>query len=134
MKPRFANPESFFPSGRKERKEEIKRAEEVFKKLQQNEKNYRWNDSALDAGKTSFLNSFYMVLPGNEYKLGAYLEKVFAPRKGEILAIEFGGDGVELFRGFTKGFIKKSVSVKAPDNKDSQTNIVEGGGRKSLYC
>jgi hypothetical protein len=87
----------------------------------------------------SFASCFWNVLPNAEfifetyaydfeYNFKHYIEETLSKDKGEgkdLTAIEFGGPGSNLFRGFTQGFFSKTAGVCLRDMRESAEKEVD---------
>ncbi len=84
---------------------------EGLKKIQE-EEHYIWLDSPID-GPNSLHSTFSKLT--NTRSLRKFIEKKMYPNRG-IVAIEFGGVGRSLFKGFSQGFIEKSAAITLFDH------------------
>jgi hypothetical protein len=80
---------------------------------------FSYTNSSLEAGGSlldfPFAKAFEGVLPEGERSLRHYIEGILAHRKGEAIAIEFGGPGSQLFEGFSRDFFAKTAGVTLTD-------------------
>lgn len=130
-----------FPTGIKRKRElqyngqNIRKFEkEGLKKILTTD-HYMWIDSPLEGshepGK-SFDWFFAKLIPRTE-TLRSYIEKILESKNGKAVGVEFGGPGLNVFKGFTPGFFKSSVGITLvnhirPDISQEQKNhtILEG--------
>jgi hypothetical protein len=83
-----------------------------------------------DESDMSFEGTFIHVLPEAEDDLQKYIERNLADRKGQAVAIEFGGVGSALFAGFTPGFFKQTAGVVLVDNREKYHLLPNTGEKK----
>jgi hypothetical protein len=111
-----------FPRGEARRKliednenkiEEFKRV--GVKKIQYDE-HYKWTDSPLDGHHgSSFYHAFVDFLPREGRSLRHFIETTLEKKKGHAVGVEFGGVGVQLFKGFSDKFFEQTVGVTLVD-------------------
>lgn len=128
----FNSEKQFFPQG-KERKDLLKSNQEALDEAQKEDKlkmrrnhSYRNIDSHLENEDASFSYFFRNVLPEGQKNMKSYIESVFQEKRGNIIGVEFGGIGSNLFRGFSKGFFKETFGITLADHRRKwQTKIDE---------
>ncbi len=69
----------------------------------------------------SFQADMRVILPPQEIGLQSYVENTLFPgQAGEHIALEIGGPGRNLFRGFTPGFFLETAGVPLVDKRSNQ--------------
>ena len=64
-----------------------------------------------DSGLFRFNEYFKSVIPDGYDSISDYIEDIYKDRKGELIGMELGGPGNNLFADFPKGMFKKTVGV-----------------------
>ena len=64
-----------------------------------------------DSPVEKFDDRFNEVLPGGLLSLSEYIEEFYTNRKGELIGMELGGPGINLFEGLSPDYFKKTVGV-----------------------
>ncbi len=70
----------------------------------------------------SLRNSFKGIL-GGEKSLKKYIEDKLESKKGKAVGVEFGGNAVDVFKGFSKDFFIKSVGICLEERAETIDNL-----------
>jgi hypothetical protein len=122
----MSNPDSayYFSAKHDDRRKIYQVAEKSLAEQMEKERTFKgrylWPmyDSPLlsERDSSSFDSEFNMFAPEGQ-NLRDYIEEVLRPRKGQAVAIEFGGPGSNLFAGFSEGFFRRSLGVTLKDKR-----------------
>ena len=94
--------------------EELKRARNISTQEDKNKEQFGYvyvdsyldnSDKLEDWGKGNLFDNFYSVIEG-EGSLKKYIENILQKKRSQAIGIEFGGLGINLFKGFSPGFFK----------------------------
>jgi hypothetical protein len=82
-------------------------------------------NSGLFTGELPYQYRFSRVLPdGKDIK--SYIEDTFKYKRGEVIGLELGGIGSQLFSEFTPGFFNKTYGLTLVDNRNLYPSLMEG--------
>ncbi len=85
-------------------------------------------DAELALKVTSFDRVFKGVVAGGDIK--RTVEIALEKSKGEAIGVEFGGMGINLFKGFSDGFFKQTIGVSLSDYRTESGQLKEGSAEK----
>ena len=77
----------------------------------------------------AFSRNFCSVI-GEERSLKRYIEGVLQKKRGQAIGIEFGGLGINLFKGFSPGFFKQSIGVSLSDHRTDDGQLLYSDGKE----
>ena len=97
----------------------------------------QYDESISDFGET-FIRGWNLLEVGNEEKYGGefrqLIEGTLASSRiqHDLTAVEFGGPGSELFKGFTPNFFKRTLGVCLKDIRDHEKKEIDDGNNHSV--
>jgi len=72
--------------------------------------------------ETAYINTFHHVI--DDYNsIKDYVEIVLEKKRGKAVGIDFGGLGINVFKGFTPGFFEKSIGVSLSDHRTNNGRL-----------